>query len=256
MNIGEVWRLRLGRFPQMDLVPPHTENWNMISKEPSNVRIETSDIRELILANVRPPLIQPSALFDGQAGFYENGKVYVDVNDNDLTYSVGFWRFNIPLYLDYDNNENEDGNYYHSESGDFRVRYTGVGNPENRLLPGTILRFFLSQSYPFMGRHVTGCYCLAGSNRKEICKCPQSPHAQTYPSKPPGTTRASSPPLTPGARSTTPPSPRSIEIAPLQRHARAEPGAPRRMVRLASGDRPPRLDAVHVPGHVASLRWQ
>ena len=112
MHIGEFWRLRDGRLPQMDLVPPHTENWNMISREPTDVRIQTGDMRDLILANLQPPLVQPSALFDNQVYFNENGKCYVDANNNDLPYSIGFWRFNIPLYLDYDNNENEDGNYY------------------------------------------------------------------------------------------------------------------------------------------------
>jgi len=154
MNIGEVWRLRLGRFPQMDLVPPHTENWNMISREPTNVSIKTDDIKELILANLRPPLVQPSALFEGHVNFNENGKCYVDAYDNDLPYSIGFWRFDIPLYLDYDNNENEDGNYYHSESGDFRVKYTGVAAPESVLPAGTILRLFLSQPYRFAGKDV------------------------------------------------------------------------------------------------------
>ncbi|MYD08725.1 MAG: hypothetical protein F4X02_01660 [Chloroflexi bacterium] len=154
MNIGEVWRLQLGRYSQMDLVPPHTENWNMISKESTDITIEAGDLRDLILANLRPPIVQPNALFEGQVGFYENGKTYVDANDNDLSFSVGFWRFNIPLYLDYDNNKNEDGNYYHSESGDFRVKYTGIAAPELKLPAGTVLRLFLSQSYEFDGKEV------------------------------------------------------------------------------------------------------
>ena len=154
MNVGEVWKIQLGRFPQMDLVPPHTENWNMISQEQTNSEMQPGKIRDLILENIRPPIVQPSALFDGEVEFNENGKAFVDVNDNNLSYSIGFWRLHIPLFLDYDNNEDEEGNYYHSECSDFRVKYTGVGNPENRLMPGTIFRLFLSQPYVFLGRPV------------------------------------------------------------------------------------------------------
>ena len=138
----------------MEIRPPHTENWNIISKERADANMLSNEIRDLILENSGAPFVQPSALFEGQVKLNDNGKAYVDVNDNNLRYSVGFYRFHVPLYLDYDNNENEEGNYYHTESGDFRVKYTGVGNPLNELRPDTVLRFFLSQPFDFMGREV------------------------------------------------------------------------------------------------------
>ncbi len=154
MNIGEIWKLELGRFSEMKISPPHTENWNIISKERTDQNLRPNEIRDLILQHVRAEYTHPRALFGGHIGFNENGKGFIDVNGCLLPYSIGFWRFHDPLELDYDNNENEDGNYYRSESGDFRVKYTGVANPESVLPPGTVLRLFLSQSYEFEGREV------------------------------------------------------------------------------------------------------
>jgi len=105
------------------------------------------------LKYVEAPYVQPNALFDGMVEFNANGKAYIDVDASILSYSIGFWRFHDPLYLDYDNNENEDGIYYHSESGDFRVKYHGDEKP-NKLDPDTILRFFLTQSREFINKDV------------------------------------------------------------------------------------------------------
>lgn len=154
MNVGEVWKLELGRFSEMEIRPPHTQNWNIIAKERTDKVMQHGEIKELILKRVGAPFVHPGALFDGHLDYNENGKGFIDLSGSLPQYSIGFWRFNDPLHLDYDNNENEDGTYYRSESGDFRVKYTGVANPEGVLPPGTVLRFFLSQSYEFMNLDV------------------------------------------------------------------------------------------------------
>ena len=154
MNVGEIWQLELGRFSEMDISPPHTENWNMMRKGSHIKTIPRTEIRRFILNHIEAPYVQSSALFDGLVEYNENGKGFIDVYGSLPKYSIGFWRFHDPLHLDHDNNENEDGRYYHSESGDFRVKYTGVSNPESKLPPDTILRFFLSQPYDFMGKDV------------------------------------------------------------------------------------------------------
>ena len=154
LSVGEVWRLQLGQFPELPVCPPHVENRNIIFKEATDIKLQPGEMRDLILNRIRAPFVQPNTLFDGQVDFNLNGKAFVDVNDSELSYSIGFWRFHESLYLDYDNNELEDGRYYQTESRDFRVKYTGVANPINTLQPGTILRFFLSQSYEVPGRHV------------------------------------------------------------------------------------------------------
>ena len=149
MNVGEVWKLELGRFPEMEVRPPHTQNRNIIEKERTDRVLQQGEIKKLILKRVGAPFVHPGALFDGQIEFNENGKGFIDVSGSVPAYSIGFWRFHDPLELDYDNNENEDGNYYRSASGDFRVKYTGVANPVNVLPPGSVLGFFLSQSFEF-----------------------------------------------------------------------------------------------------------
>lgn len=154
MNIGEVWQLELGRFPEMEIRAPHTENWNTMWKGAHTKTVPRTELRHFILNHLNAPYVQPSALFDGLIEFNENGKAFIEVGGSLPNYSVGLWRFHDPLHLDNDNNENEDGNYFHSESRDFRVKYTGVSNPERVLPPGTILRFFLSQPYEFMGKDV------------------------------------------------------------------------------------------------------
>ena len=115
MNVGEVWRLQLGRFPEMLVCPPHTENWNIISKELTERRLQSGEIKDFILKRMGAPYNQPSTIFDGHVELNENGKGYIDASESLPPFSIGFWRFHNPLYLDYDNNENEDGNYYRSE---------------------------------------------------------------------------------------------------------------------------------------------
>lgn len=56
MNIGEVWQLELGRFPEMELSPPHTENWNIMRKGSRTKTIPHTEIRHFILNHYRSAL--------------------------------------------------------------------------------------------------------------------------------------------------------------------------------------------------------
>ncbi len=154
MNVEEVWKCELGLPTEMTLRPPHVENQNMIYKERTDQCFSSAEIRDFVTRSVGAPFVQPYELYDGLIEFNENGKGYIDASGDLPAYSVGFWRFRFPLELDFDNNDFEDGNYYRSESGDFRVKYTGLTNPERQLRPGTLLRFFLSQPQEFAGRDV------------------------------------------------------------------------------------------------------
>ena len=154
MNVGEVWNCELGLPSDMTLLPPHIENQNMMFKERTDQCFSPAEMRELVINSVGAPFVQPYELYDGLIEFNRNGKGYVDASGSLPSYSVGFWRIHESLELDYDNKENEDGTYYRSKSGDFRVKYTGLAKPERQLRPGTLLRFFLSQPREFAGRDV------------------------------------------------------------------------------------------------------